>query len=159
MTTIPDHLQPGFEAVIGSYCFEPDEILRFANKFDTQLFHTDPAAAKQSLFGGLCASGWHTASVWMKLHRAFASKRAAELEKQGIQPPEYGPSPGFNDLSWLKPVYAGDTITYTNRNKSIRQSNSRPGWWVMEVVHEGLNQDAVMVISFTSFVLVFLPEG
>lgn len=159
MTAVPDHLKPDFEAEIGSYCFKPEEIIRFAKKFDTQAFHIDPEAAKQSLFGGLCASGWHTASIWMKFHRKFASQQAAILEKQGIAPPEYGPSPGFKDLKWLKPVYAGDTITYTNRNKSIRQSKSRPGWWVMEVVHEGHNQESAMVISFTSSVLVFLPEG
>ena len=158
MTVIPDHLKPGFESVIGSYCFQPDEIVRFAEKFDTQTFHVDPEAAKQSLFGGLCASGWHTASIWMKLNRKFASEKAEIMKSQGIRPPEYGPSPGFTDLKWLKPVFAGDTITYANRNKSIRQSKSRPGWWVLEVEHEGHNQDEAPVISFTSTVLVFLPE-
>ena len=52
---------------LGSYTFTEEEIIRFGRKYDPQSFHIDPEAAKNSMFGGLIASGWHTAAVWMKL--------------------------------------------------------------------------------------------
>ncbi|MEM7215365.1 MAG: MaoC/PaaZ C-terminal domain-containing protein [Pseudomonadota bacterium] len=69
ITDVPDFLKPDVKTIIGNHTFLPEEIIRFGTLYDPQPFHTDPAAAQHSMFGGLCASGWHTASTWMKLQR------------------------------------------------------------------------------------------
>ncbi|MCB1430164.1 MAG: dehydratase, partial [Nitratireductor sp.] len=66
---LPPWFEPGFTAELGEHCFEADEIIAFARKFDPQPFHLDAELARKSAFGGLCASGWHTASVWMRKQR------------------------------------------------------------------------------------------
>ncbi len=154
MTNVPEIFQPGYESALGSYHFKPDEIIRFALKFDPQPFHIDELEAKKSLFGDLCASGWQTISVWQKLNRKFQSKTAEEFEKSGMSPPIWGPSPGMKDVKWLRPVFAGETISYFNRNESIRKSKSNPGWWLLESHHEGAGEDGKPVISFTSTAFV-----
>jgi len=159
MNSVPDYLQPGQETDIGSYCFSAEEIIRFAKNFDPQIFHLDAEAAKQTLFGGLCASGWHTLAIWMKLQRAHTAKHSDLLKQQTKSVPEFGPSPGFKELKWNLPVYAGDTITYKNRHDSIRPSKSRPGWWVLSVFSQGENQNGNAVISFSSIVLIRFEAG
>lgn len=153
---LPDFLQPGFEAEIGSHTFTAEEIIRFAKAYDPQPFHVDAEAAKSSLFGGLCASGWHTASVWMRKQRDFAARRETELLKANPNAtmPEFGPSPGFSNLKWVLPVYAGQTVTYSNRNIGIRKSGSKPGWWLLSVEHQGHNEAGKRVITFESVVFL-----
>jgi len=65
-----------------------------------------------------------------------------------------GPSPGFRELKWLKPVYAGDTVSYTTEIVDKRVSNSRPDWGLMSIRNTGANQNGEPVISFTSVVFV-----
>ena len=141
---------------VGSYKFTRDRIIEFATLYDPQPFHMDEEAARKSLFGGLCASGWHTASVWMKLQREFVETQTALLQKKGEPVATFGPSPGFRDLKWLRPVFLDDEVTYHNTVKSIRETRSRLGWWLLTVFHEGHNQDDEPVISFESTVLVNL---
>ena len=156
MPDLPDFLEPGTREEIGTVHFSAGDIVRFARKFDPQHFHLDPEVAKKSLLGGLCASGWHTASSWMPLQRRFVAQKCRQLEEQGKQPPEFGPSPGFTDLRWIKPVYAEDSITYHNEVESIRESKSRPGWWILTLFSQGNNQKEEPVISFRSTVFVKL---
>jgi acyl dehydratase len=143
-----DALEIGHTEELGHHVFSPDEIVRFARAFDPQPFHVDEAAGRASPFGGLVASGWHTAAAWMKAlvaHRAAAMAHAAET---GIAPPRYGSSPGFKNLRWLKPVRAGDTIRYATTLTDKRVSASRPGWGLTFSRNTGHNQRGELVFSF-----------
>ena len=83
MTQDPDY-HIGATRELGSYLFTPEAIVEFAKKFDPQPFHVDPMAARDSVFGGLCASGWHTASVWMKLNLEQKIRREEERAAKGL---------------------------------------------------------------------------
>ena len=107
-----------------------EEALEFAAKYDPQPFHMDEEAAKQSHFGALCASGWQTASIWMRLYVLYAQKNAQVLENNGQPVAQMGPGLGMKNLRWLKPVYAGDTLHYYTTIIAKRPSESRPkAWW------------------------------
>jgi len=137
---------------LGSYTFAPDDIIHFAKQFDPQRFHVDADAAKDSLFGALCASGWHTASIWMKLMVAHRERIRDWARAHGARPARLGPSPGFTNLKWLKPVYAGDTITYRSTITGKRVSASRPGWGLASHHNTGVNQNGEEVFSFDGMV-------
>ncbi len=150
--TTPLSARLGVTEIIGSHRFEADEIVRFASKYDPQPFHLSEEAARRSHFGRLCASGWHTASTFMRLVIEAREKAVAAGGDGGIA--EYGPSPGFRDLKWMKPVYAGDTITYTRTLLNIRPSATRPGWSILNARVEAHNQDGAAVMECVSTVLV-----
>jgi acyl dehydratase len=150
-------LYPFNEAVeIGSLTFTAEDIIRFAGNFDPQPFHLDAERAKHALFGGLCASGWHSAAGWMKCFVPFWMRECKRLAKEGIAPPNLGPSPGFTKLSWLKPVFADDTITYSVTLMASRELASRPGRLVNTILCAGRNQNGEPVIRFESTVLEFV---
>jgi acyl dehydratase len=158
MTFLED-IVVGERTELGAHEFTADEIKIFARRFDPQLFHLDEEAAKRSHFGALCASGWHTASIWMRKmvdHR----QRAAEAKRARGEPvAQIGVSPGFRDLRWFKPVYAGDTISYATEVVGTRPSNSRPGWGVLTIRNTGTNQHGELVLSFVSTVFVERRPG
>ncbi|MFJ6325839.1 MULTISPECIES: MaoC family dehydratase [unclassified Rhizobium] len=140
---------------IGSHTFTPEAIIHFASRFDPQIFHMDAEAAKHSLFGGLCASGWHSCSVWMRSFVDFWKSETARLIGEGKTPPKLGPSPGFKNLQWLRPVFAGDTITFGLTLIASRPLASRPGWTLYTLACDGNNQDDTQVLRFESTVLGF----
>jgi acyl dehydratase len=137
----------GMRRELGSFTFTADEIKRFAWKYDPQPFHMDEEAAKRSHFGGLVASGWHTASVFMKLQSQEIARRATELEKTG-------PSPGFRKLRWLKPVYAGDTLSYSTEVVRKRELASRPDWGIVFSKVSAVNQRGEPVYEFEASILI-----
>jgi len=143
-----EDLVVGQTDVLGAYTYTADDIVRFAKAYDPQRFHVDPVAAKASLFGDLCASGWQTAAIWMKLMAAHRDRIRTEALARGERPARLGPSPGFSDLKWLKPVYAGDTITYRSTLTGKRVSASRPGWGLAFHRNSGINQHGEEVFSF-----------
>jgi acyl dehydratase len=148
-----EDLRVGEKAEIGRFTFTAEAIKRFARAYDPQPFHLDEEAAAASSFGGLCASGWHTASVWMRLmidHRV----RNADRNTPDGEPPRMGPSPGFDDMKWLKPVFAGQTITYSTEITALRESRSKPQWGIMTSRNEGYNEDGELAFSFTGHVFV-----
>jgi acyl dehydratase len=149
-----EDLNVGDRMEIGSHLFTADEIKLFAAQFDPQPFHVDEAAAAQSHFGALCASGWHTAVIWMRLmvdrRRALAEAARARGEPVAAM----GPALGFRDLKWLKPVYVGDTIDYQSEVIALRPSGSRPRTGLMTIISTGVNQNGEPVISFVSTTLV-----
>ena len=155
---ISPNFEPGTRQELGAHLFTAEEIIDFARKFDPQRFHVDPEAARQSVFGGLCASGWHTASVWMKLNIAASAVEVKEAKAEGRTLPEFGPSPGIRNLRWFKPVYAGDEIFYASTIRGTRPLNSRPGWSILELTAEARNTSGELVMSFDSAALVRLPE-
>jgi acyl dehydratase len=135
---------------VGSHAFTTENIKTFARRFDPQLFHLDEAVAAQSHFGALCASGWHTLIAWMPLMIAYRRRLAEEMEQRGETPAQLGPAPGITDLKWLKPVYAGDVISYVTEVTGLRRSNSRPEWGLASLLTTGVNQHGELVLSFVS---------
>ncbi len=107
---------------LGSVAVHRAEMLAFAHRFDPQPFHTDEAAARASVLGGLCASGWFTCALWM---RAYADTVLHASTSQG--------SPGGRDLAWLAPVLPGDVLACRAQIGSVRLSRSRPGLGLVEV--------------------------
>jgi acyl dehydratase len=152
---LTEHRPVGLRVELGSHVFTADEIIRYAKRFDPQPFHVDPEAARQTLFGALGASGWHTCSVWMRTFMDHWQKETAALLREGLKPPKLGPSAGFKKLQWLRPVFAGDTITFFVTLLDSRPMASRPGWLMNTILCEGVNQDGVAVLRFESSVLEF----
>src|SRR5262249_52120826 len=140
----------GDRAEIGRHTFAAEEIKSFAQRFDPQPFHLGEAAAAQSLFGALCASGWHTACLWMRLAVEDRRREDDERRARGEAGAALGVSPGFRELRWLNPVYPGDTITYATEIVELRPSGSRPEWGIMTSRNTGTNQRGEPVLSFIS---------
>lgn len=149
-----DNIVVGERAELGRHTFTADGIKDFARRFDPQPFHLDEAAAARSHFGALCASGWHTASVWMRLMVQYHRGEDEARRTRGEAVATFGPSPGFRELKWLKPVYVGDTVTYATEVIEKRASNSRPDWGLMWIRNTGVNQKGEPVISFISVAFV-----
>jgi acyl dehydratase len=143
-----EDVRVGDRIVIGRHTFTAAEIKSFAERFDPQPFHLDEAAAARSHFGALCASGWHTAVMWMRLRMEQMRREVEEQRARGEPVAQLGPSPGFRQLRWLKPVYAGDTITYASEVLESRALNSRPGWGLVRLLNSGANQAGEPVFSF-----------
>lgn len=139
---------------LGSHLFTAEDIMRFARAYDPQPFHTDPEAAKRSHFGGLCASGWHTTAVWMRLMVRHARREAETARREGRTTGRIGPSPGFEMLRWLKPVYAGQTIRFRTTIQAKRDIPSQAGWGFVQFLNEGFNEADEPVISFIGAVLM-----
>jgi acyl dehydratase len=139
---------------VGSFTFTAEDIKRFATQFDPQRFHLDEEAGRKSLFGGLAASGWHVGSVGMKLLVADGQRQAKEIAARGEKVAVWGPSPGFRELRWIKPVLAGDTIAYASEVESLRTSEKRPEWGILQARNTGTNQRGELVFSLlaTAFV-------
>jgi acyl dehydratase len=124
----------------GKHTFTTEDIKRFARTFDPQPFHVDEEAARRSHFGALCASGWHTTAACMRLIVDFHKRLAAEMLARGEHPAKIGPSPGFKNMRWVKPVYAGDTIAFSSKVIDMRPLASRPQWGVVRMHTIGTNQ-------------------
>jgi acyl dehydratase len=137
------------EEVLGSYRFEAEDIVGFARAYDPQRFHLSEEGVKLGIFGGLSASGWHTAAVGMKLLVAYLETKA-----RAGAPLMVGPSPGFDKMRWPRPVLAGDTLTYRMRPISARPAGSRPGWGLLSSVMSAQNQEGVLVFEYVSNVLM-----
>ncbi|MDN5927256.1 MAG: MaoC family dehydratase [Hyphomicrobiales bacterium] len=152
--TLDEYFGIGQTITLGSHRFEAEEIKAFARRFDPQLFHMDEKSAENSVFGRLCASGWHTASTWMR-YNVMAYDKAGEQPWNGPGPePKFGPSPGFRNLKWPKPVYAGETITFKRTILGHRPLASRPGRRIMSVRAEAFDSAGDKVIEFESAVMV-----
>jgi acyl dehydratase len=151
-----EDLQIGQRREIGSFTFTADGIKEFARKFDPQPFHLDEEAGRKSLFGALAASGWHVGSVCMKLLVESGRREAKEMAARGEEVAVWGPSPGFRDLRWIKPVLANDTISFATEVESLRPSSTRPEWGVLQAHLTGTNQRGELVFSFLS--TAFVPR-
>jgi acyl dehydratase len=145
-----DDLRVGDVLMTGRHTFHADEIKAFARRFDPQLFHVDDEAAARSHFGALCASGWQTAAVWMRLMIDYRRAETDAMRARGEPIAVSGPALGVRDLKWLKPVYVGDVIDYKTVVTEARFSNSRPDFGLMTTLTTGVNQNGVTVISFVS---------
>jgi acyl dehydratase len=151
-----EDLEIGGRREIGAFTFTAESIKKFAAQFDPQRFHLDEEAGRKSLFGGLAASGWHVGSVCMKLLVADGQRRMQEAIARGEKIAVWGPSPGFRDLRWLKPVLAGDTITYATEIAAKRTSEKRPEWGIVEARNTGTNQRGEL--AFSLLATAFVPR-
>lgn len=125
------------EAVeMGRHTFSEAEILDFGRRYDPQPFHTDPAAAKTAVFGGLVASGWHTCAVGMRL---MVESYISKTHSLG--------SPGIDQIRWLKPVRPGDTLTYTRTVIESRASTTRKGVGLVKQRWHAVNQAGETVLT------------
>jgi acyl dehydratase len=149
-----EDIRVGERLELGHHRFTAEGIKAFAARFDPQPFHLDEAAAARSPFGALCASGWHTVAIWMRLLVDHWRRADDALRARGQPVAALGPSPGFRELKWLKPVYVGDVITYASEVIDTRASGSRPGWGLMSLRNTGSNQNGDPVMSFTSVTFV-----
>ena len=149
-----EDIRVGDRHALGRHTFTAAEIKAFAMRFDPQPFHVDEAAARRSHFGGLIASGWHTASVWMRLMVAYRRRMIEVARSRGEPVAEIGPGLGFRELKWPKPVYVNDTIEYVSEVIETRVSESRPELGLMTVLSTGVNQNGETVISFASTTFV-----
>ena len=122
---------------------DADEIKRFAAAWDPQPFHLDEAAAAASVFGGLAASGWHTAAMTMRLFVDGDMKVAGGLIGMGLE-----------ELRWPRPVRAGDELRVQVEVLELRPSRSRPSYGLVKVRTTTLNQrdEPVQVAVNTLFV-------
>ena len=127
----------GETVAMGSHTFVEEEMIDFARKFDPQPFHIDPVAARSSYFGGLIASGWHTCAVAMRMLCDNYINRSASLG-----------SPGVDNVRWLNPVYAGDTISYRRVVLEARPSSSRRDMGLIKSRAEAVNQKGELVMTF-----------
>lgn len=152
--TLDEYLAVGRKEIIGNHTFSSEEIRRFAEKFDPQPFHMDEDAARNTLFGALCASGWHTGSAWMRCHILSNGQNPSREWNGPGERPEFGPSPGIRDLKWIRPVFAGETITFSRTALSHRPHRRRPGWHILEILAEGHDQSGGKVIEFIAEVLI-----
>jgi len=143
-----EDMQVGERTELGSHTFTADEIKTFARRYDPQRFHIDEDAAARSHFGRLCASGWHTTAVYMRHFVEFERREAEAMRAAGETLAKAGPSPGIRELRWLRPVFAGDTITFAREVKELRDVAGRPGWGLMVAHNTGVNQNGELVLSF-----------
>lgn len=125
----------------GSIAVEEKEILDFARRFDPQPFHTDPEAARHSIYGGLIASGWHTAGLMMRL-----------LVEHYLSPASSLGSPGVDELRWLKPVRPGDVLSLRVTVGEATRSRSKPDRGSVRSLTEVRNQrgEVVMTVKATT---------
>src|SRR5438067_251535 len=105
------------------------EILEFAKRFDPQMFHVDPLAARSTMYGGLIASGWHTGSIYMGLMVRGLLLDSASLGSAGI-----------DELRWLKPVRPGDTLRARLTVTSVKPSQRHPERGTIFTLGEMFNQ-------------------
>jgi acyl dehydratase len=137
---------------VGAHTFTREGIIAFAVLYDPQPFHLSEEAGKASIYGSLIASGWHTASVCMRLMIDGRGRARAARAALGEPLPRLGVSPGFRDMRWPAPVRPGDTVAYSSRIETVRETK-RPQWGLVSARNIGVNQHGAEVFAFTSFVL------
>jgi acyl dehydratase len=123
------------------------EIIDFARRFDPQVFHTDPEAAKKTIYGGLIASGWHTAGMMMRLLADHYLSHAASLG-----------SPGIDELRWTRPVRPGDELSIRLTVLEANRSRSKPDRGVLLSFVEVLNQNDEVVLTLKAVNLLLCRE-
>ena len=132
-----DDFKPGQVFELGSFTMTEEEIIDFATKFDPQPFHTDPEAARESPFGGLIASGWHTVGCVMRLlvDNLIPAKSALG-------------SPGIDHLRWLQPVRPGVEYRVTYTVDEVRESRSKPDRGVITTTCDAYDPEGEKVMTF-----------
>lgn len=140
MATYFEDVEVGEENEFGSYEVGEGEIIEFGEQFDPQVFHTDPEAAQESMFGDLIASGWHTCAMTMRL---LVENELSETKAMGAI--------GVDELRWKQPVFAGDELRV--ETTVLGKEDWQPGVGLVRSQTRTLNQDDREVCSFVGLVL------
>jgi acyl dehydratase len=135
-----EDLQAGSVRDLGTTSVSAEEIKDFAEQFDPQPFHLDEVAGRRSIFGNLCASGWHTCALAMKL---TVENFLNESSSMG--------SPGLESLRWLKPVYPGDTLRLQHTILESRPLRTRADTGLVRSVWEMFNQNGEKVLQMEGY--------
>lgn len=130
-----EDFSPGEVTEIGPVSVSEQEIVEFATRYDPQSFHVDAEAAEDGPFGGLIASGWHTAALFMGMF-----VRAILLDTASLG------SPGIDELRWLAPVRPGDTLSGRVTVDEVRESSKDPSRGTVLTTSEVFNQEGVLVM-------------
>lgn len=138
-----EDIEVGRVVEAGSYTMTRAEIVEFASKYDPQPFHLDEEKAKDSMFGELVASGFHTASAMMRMMVDHLIREGGGLG-----------SPGIDELRWVQTVKPGDVLRIRARVLDKRESKSKPGIGIIRNFVEVLNQkdEVVLTMKSTGFV-------
>ncbi|WP_426750103.1 MaoC family dehydratase [Myxococcus sp. Y35] len=137
-----EDFQPGDVSEHGPLVVSREDIIAFATRFDPQPFHLSDEAARDSIFGGLVASGWHTASL---CHRLLVDSFLSQAASLG--------SPGLDELRWLKPVRPGDALRVRVEVVSTTPSRSKPDRGALKLRMEVRNQKDEVVMTELANVL------
>ena len=138
-----EDFESGMSYEFGEYYVTEEEILQFATMYDPQPFHLSDEEGKKTLFGGLCASGWHTCSMAMSM--IVGNMPKGDTGTLG--------SPGIDELRWHKPVFPGDTLRMKTTILDKKESRSRPEMGSLFMLNEMFNQNDDLVMSNKSIVL------
>jgi acyl dehydratase len=136
-----EEIELGKRVALGQYAFTVENIKAYARQFD-------PVALPRGE-----AAGLHVACGWMACFVDSNTNARAILQQAGKTLPEIGPSPGFQHMRWLKPVFAGDVLRYFTTATHKRPLASRPGWGMVQGHHEAVNQHGETVFTFEGAVM------
>ena len=139
-----EDFEVGANVEFGEYQVTAEEIIDFASKYDPQPFHLSEEAGKAMHFGGLCASGWHTCAMAMRM----TVDNMPEGESGSLG------SPGIDEIRWTKPVFPGDTLRIKNTILDKRESQSRPNQGIVTVLTTGRKADDTAFMNFERAFLV-----
>jgi acyl dehydratase len=134
-----EDFQIGQVSDVGPVTVSEEDIIAFAKRYDPQPFHVDPVAAKAGPYGGLIASGWHTAALLMGM---FVRDQVLDSASMG--------SPGVEGLRWTAPVRPGDTLRARSTITDTQPSSKNPNRGTVFIEHEVFNQDDVAVMQLKS---------
>ncbi len=127
---------PGAVHEFGAIPVDEQEVIEFGQRYVPLSYHVDKEAAKKSIYGGVIASGWHTAAMMMRVYSENYLSRVANLG-----------SPGGDELRWDRPVYPGDVLSVRATVLETRRSESRPDRGIVRTFIEVLNQKRAVVMS------------
>ena len=128
---------------MGPISISEEDIVRFGRQFDPQVFHTDPQKARETVYGGLIASGWHTCALFMRL---FVEHYLPDRASLG--------SPGVDELRWLRPVRPDDELTLRITVHKVKPSRSKPDRGVLFSFCEMVNQNGDVAATMTAMNLI-----
>jgi len=131
-----EDFETGKTIEVGTRTVTEEEIIDFASKFDPQPFHVDKEAAANSIYGGIIASGWHTCSMMMRMMVDHFLRQSSSMG-----------SPGVDEIRWLKPVRAGDTLSVSTTILEARPSTSKPDRGVVMTQWQAKNQHGELVAT------------
>lgn len=135
-----EDLAAGSVRELGTTSVDAEEIKEFAARYDPQPFHLSEEGGRQSLFGGLCASGWHTCALAMRLTVDNLLQHSSSLG-----------SPGLESLKWLKPVFPGDVLSLRHTILESRAMRRRPDSGIVRSRWEMFNQDGDKVLEMEGY--------
>ena len=128
----------GLVIPLGTYHLSKEEVIAFAREWDPQPFHLDEAAAERSVLGGLAASGWQSSAILIRLSVEGYANRSAAMASNSME-----------ECKWLRPVYAGETLTGRVTVLSCRVSSKRPEMGILKMKFELMNVDGEIKTEIT----------